>query len=108
MGLKRFFAIRRFCFVLITGLLYVTTVEATPHSLTIYNIPFVGWILAIGEYRNANVGYWEAIDEGVLPWQEYYLTQTAYDHTHTPALSTLAFLALLLILVNGDWRRNVN
>ena len=86
-------------FVLIASLLCLTGVEVTKHSFTKYNIPFVGWVLAVLEYQQANEAYWKAVDHGVV-WHDYYSTQTAYNHTHIASLSTLTFLALCLIVVN--------
>ena len=97
MNLKRLYTTQpfRFRFLLLTGLLLLIGVDITQHSLTKYNIPLVGWVLAVGEYRYANAAYWQAIDEGVQPWQEHYATQIAFTHTHTASISTLAFLALV-------------
>jgi len=103
---KQFFITDRFTFLAIAGLLCLIGVEVTQHSLTKYNIPFVGWILAVGEYRHANAAFWQASDQGVHEWQVYYATQTAYDHTQIGFLSTLALLAVCLIVINRLWRRN--
>lgn len=85
MNLKRFYTTQpfRFRFLLLTGVLLLIGVDVTQHSLTKYNIPLVGWVLAVGEYRHPNAAYWQAIDAGVQPWQEHYATQIAFAHTHT-------------------------
>lgn len=106
MQLKPSFTTERFCFLLITGLVCVIGVGVSQHSLTKYNIPFAGWIFAAREYRHANVTYWQAISEGVLPYREYDAALAAYDHTQIALLSTLAFLAFFLIVINRLWRRN--
>src|SRR6185369_2511305 len=107
MNLKRLYTIQpfRFRFLLLTGLLLLIGVDITQHSLTKYNIPLVGWVLAVGEYQHAKAAYWQAIDEGVQPWQEHYATQIAFAHTHTASISTLAFLALCSILITRFCRR---
>lgn len=107
MNLKRFYTTQpfRFRFLLLTGVLLLIGVDVTQHSLTKYNIPLVGWVLAVGEYRHANAAYWQAIDAGVQPWQEHYATQIAFAHTHTASISTLAFLALCSILITRFCRR---
>ena len=107
MRLKRLYTTQpfRFRILLLTGLLLLVGVDVTQHSITKYNIPILGWILAVGEYRHANAAYWQAIDEGVLPWQETYATQIAFAHTHTASISTLAFLALCSLLISWFCRR---
>jgi hypothetical protein len=99
------FTTQRFRFLFITGLLCAIGVGISQYSPTKYNIPFIGWILAVREYRNANAAYWQATDEGLQRWQEYYAAQAAYDHTRIGSLSTLAFLAFCLILINWLCRR---
>jgi hypothetical protein len=86
-------------FVLIATLLCLIGVEVTKHSFTKYNIPFVGWMLAVREYQHANAAYWKAVDHGAV-WHDYYSTQTAYNHTHIASVSTLTVLAVCLIVVN--------
>lgn len=103
---KRFFTTERSRFLLIMSLVCGIGVGVSQHSLMRYNIPFVGWILAVGEYRHAKIAYWQAIGERVLPSREYYATQAAYDHTHIASLSTLTFLALCLIVINQLCHRN--
>jgi hypothetical protein len=98
--------IERFGFLLITGLLCVFSVGLSQHSLTKYNIPFAGWILAAAEYRLANVTYWQAINKGVFPYREYDAALAAYGHTQVALLSTLAFVAFSLVVINCLWRRN--
>lgn len=105
MALKRFYTTGPFRFLLLTGLLLLIEVDLTRHSLTKYNIPVVGWILSVREYRHANVAYWQAIAEGAQPWQENNATQIAFAHTHTASISTLAFLALCSILISWFCRR---
>lgn len=78
---KRSLGAYRFRFTLIACLLCLIALEVTSHSFTKYNIPFVGWILAVGEYRHAHAAYWQAVEKGVPPWLEYSVTQTAYDRT---------------------------
>jgi len=108
MRLKRLYAATqpfRFRILLLIGLLLLIGVDVTRQSITKYNIPLVGWVLAVGEYPYANAAYWQAIDEGVQPWQEHYATQIAFAHTHTASISTLAFLALCSILITRFCRR---
>ena len=108
MGLKLLYTTEpfRFRILVLTGLLLLIGADVTQRSITKYNIPIVGWILAVGEYRHAKAAYWHAIDEGVQPsWQEAYATQIAFAHTHTASISTLAFLALCLILTSWHCRR---
>jgi len=103
---KPSFTTQRFSFLLVTGLLCVIGLGVSQHSLTKYNIPFAGRILAVSEYRQANVTYWQAISDGAFPHQEYDATQVAYGHTLIASLSTLAFLAFSLIVTNRLWRTN--
>lgn len=95
----------RFRILLSIGLLLLIGVDVTRHSITKYNTPVVGWILAVVEYRHASAAYWRVIDEGVQPWQEHYATQIAFAHTHTASISTLAFLSLCSILITRFCRR---
>lgn len=95
----------RFRLFLLIGLLLLIAVDVTQHSLTKYNTPIVGWILAVGEYRHASAAYWQAIAEGLQPSQESYATQIAFAHTHTASISTLGFLALCSILITWFCRR---
>jgi hypothetical protein len=110
MGLKKLYTTQpfRFRILLLTGLLLLIGVDVIQRSITKYNIPVVGWIFAVGEYRHANASYWQAIDEGVQPWREFYATQIAFAHTHTASISTLAFLALCSILISWFCRRTVD
>lgn len=105
MELKSLFTIQRFL-LLTTGLLCMIGVNVIQHSLTKYNIPFVGWILAVREYHHAHAAYSQSIGEALPTWQRYYATQTAYDHTQIGFLSTLAFFAVCLIVINRLRRRN--
>jgi len=95
----------RFRILLLVGLLLLIGVDVTQHSLTKYNTPVVGWILAVGEYQHASAAYWQAIAKGVQPSQESYATQIAFAHTHTASISTLGFLALCSILITCFCRR---
>ena len=109
MALKQLYTTRqsfRFRIILLTGLLLLIGVDVTHHSITKYNTPVVGWILAVGEYQHASAAYWRAIDEGIQPWKEHYATQIAFAHTHTASISTLAFLALCSILISWLCRKN--
>jgi len=110
MGLKRLYTTQpyRFRILLLTGLLLLIGVDVTQRSITKYNIPVVGWILAIREYQHANADYWQAIDEGVQPWQEFCAVQISFAHTHTGSISTLAFLALCSILISWFCRRTAH
>ena len=95
----------RFRILLLIGLLLLIGVDVTQHSLSKYNTPVIGWILAVGEYRHASAAYWQAIAEGAQPSQESYATQIAFAHTHTASISTLAFLAVCSILITLFCRR---
>ena len=95
----------RFRILLLIGLLVLIGVDVIQHSLTKYNTPVVGWILAVGEYRHASAAYWQAVAEGVQPSQASYVTQIAFAHTHTASISTLGFLALCSILITWFCRR---
>lgn len=95
----------RFRVLLLVGLLVLIGVDVSQHSLTKYNTPVVGWILAVGEYRHASAAYWQAVAEGVQPSQASYVTQIAFAHTHTASISTLAFLALCSIFITWFCRR---
>jgi len=106
MQLNSLFTIRRIILLLTTGVLCMIGENVIQHSLTKYNIPFVGWILAIREYHQAHAAYSRSIGQALPTWQRYYATQTAYDHTQIGFLSTLALLAVCLIVINRLWRRN--
>lgn len=103
---KHTFISRRVLLLTMTALLCVICVEVTRHPLTKYHIPVIGWILALSEYGQASDAYLQAINGRVQPSHQYFATQTAYEHTHVASLSTLAFLALYLIVINRLWRRN--
>lgn len=107
MGLKRLYTTQpfRFRMFVLTGLVLLIGVDLTQRSITRYNIPVVGWIFAVRDYLHANAAYWQAIDEGVQPWQQTYATQIAFANTHTASISTLAFLALCSILLSWFARR---
>jgi|SRR6185369_173264 len=107
MKLKRLYTTQPFRFrtLMLTVLLLLGGIDLTQHSITRYNIPVFGWILAVGEYRHANAAYSQAIDEGVQPCHEAYATQIAFAHTHTASISTLAFLTLFSILISWFCRR---
>src|SRR5688572_18833424 len=103
---KRLFTAYRFrLIILIACLLCLFGPAVASQSLTIYNIPIVGWILAVGEYRYAHAAYWQAIDQGVQPLQQYYGTNIAFAHTHSASITTLAFLTLCSILISWFCRR---
>lgn len=95
----------RFRMLLLIGLLVLIGIDVTQHSLTKYNTPVVGWILAVGEYRHASAAYWQAVPEGVQPSQQSYVTQVPFAHTHTASISTLSFLALCSILITWFCRK---
>ena len=108
MGLKQLYTnaqALRFRILLLIGLLLLIGYDVTQHSLTKYNTPVVGWILAVGEYQHASAAYSQAIAEGIPPSQASYVTQIAFAHTHTASISTLALLALCSILITWFCRR---
>jgi hypothetical protein len=102
---KHIFLSQRVLLLPMAALLCVISFEVTRHPLTKYHIPLIGWIVSVSEYRQASNAYLQAIDGRLNSSQQYFATQTAYEHTHVASLSTLAFLALCLIVINRLWRK---
>ena len=70
--------------------------------MTIYNVPVVGYILAVVEYNRAAKAYWACHVTGAKCLTEYDNTWVAFGHTNEAALWTIAGLiaigAIILII----------
>ena len=103
---KPIYTDQRLLLLLMMAVLCVLRVNVTRYPLTKYDLPVIGWVLGLTEYRQAHDSYLQAIDRESIPSHLYFATQTPYEHTQVASHSTLAFMALCLIVINRLWRRN--